>query len=96
MYNDVLERNPLKIKPCKDHNYLPACGGGCVCKAYWQSKTYDAPGCGTEKYLLNDKIKVYVETLDLSNTPVLKAGDLRLQLIEGRQKPKMSHCYVLV
>ena len=37
-----------------------------------------------------------VEELTGYKIELLKAGDLRLQLIEGRQKPKMSHCYVLV
>ncbi|MBI4980415.1 SPASM domain-containing protein, partial [Candidatus Woesearchaeota archaeon] len=57
VYGDVLERNPLNIEQCRKDAYLPACGGGCVCKAQWQSKTYHAPGCGTEKYLLKDKVK---------------------------------------
>lgn len=96
IYEDVLERNPLCIELCRKDAYLPACAGGCVCKAQWQSKTYHAPGCGTEKYLLKDKVKVYIETLDLSGKPTLQIGDFRFQKIEGRQQPKMSHCYVLV
>ncbi len=96
MYGAVLERNPINIEQCRNHAYLPACGGGCVCKAQWQSGTYHAPGCGTEKYLLKDKVRVYVETLSHPNKPVNLAGDFRLQKIEGRQQPKMSHCYVLV
>lgn len=96
VYGDVLERNPVNIEQCREHAYLPSCAGGCVCKAQWQSKTYHAPGCGTEKYLLKDKVKVYTETLDLSDKPTTQAGPFRLQKIEGRQQPKMSHCYVLV
>jgi len=96
VYGDVLERNPINIKQCKNHAYLPACGGGCVCKAQWSSKTYHAPGCGTEKYLLKDKVRMYTKTLDLSNTATRRFGDFELQIIEGRQQPNMSHCYVLV
>ncbi|MEW6062916.1 MAG: SPASM domain-containing protein [Nanoarchaeota archaeon] len=96
VYGDVLKRNPVNIEQCRNHSYLPACAGGCVCKAQWQSKTYHVAGCGTEKYLLKDKVKVYIETLDLSDKPTIQAGPFRLQKIEGRQKPKMSHCYVLV
>lgn len=96
IYGDILERDPINIKQCRDHSYLPSCGGGCVCKAYWQNKTYHAPGCGTEKYLLKDKIKIYVETLGTSGNHVMRPGDFKFQKIEGRQQPKMSHCYVLV
>ncbi|MEM4330800.1 MAG: hypothetical protein QW273_02220 [Candidatus Pacearchaeota archaeon] len=71
VYGDDLERNQLIFKQCKRHFYLLVCASGCVCKAQWQSKTYHASGCGTEKYLLKEKIKVYVETLgDLSNIPM--------------------------
>jgi uncharacterized protein len=96
VYGDVLERNPVNIEQCRNHAYLPACAGGCVCKAQWQSNTYHAPGCGSEKYLLKDKIKVYVETLELPNTPQKDIKGVAFQKIEGRQQPKMSHCYVLV
>lgn len=96
IYGEVLERDPLNIEQCRNDAYLPACAGGCVCKAQWQSKTYHAPGCGTEKYLLRDKVRVYVETLDLSDKQMTLVGNFRLQKIEGRQQPKMSHCYVLV
>lgn len=97
IYEDVLRRNPLNIAKCREHAYLPACGRGCVCKAQWKNKTYHSPGCGTEKYLLKDKIKIYVETLgDLSNKPSTEVGPFKIQKIEGRQEPKMSHCYVLV
>ncbi len=96
VYGDVLERNPLNIKQCNGHSYLPACGGGCVCKAQWRSKTYHAPGCGTERFLLKDKVKVYVETLGVNIKPVIESDGFELQKIEGRQQPQMSHCYVLV
>jgi len=96
VYGEVLKRNPVNIPQCREHSFLPACAGGCVCKAQWQSKSYQAPGCGTEKYLLKDKIKVYISTLDLSKKQVMWFGDLQLQIIEGVQEPKMSHCYVLV
>jgi len=95
IYGDVLKRNPLEIPACRNHLLLPSCGGGCVCKAQWNSRTYQAPGCGTEKYLLNDKVKVYVETLN-SKPETVEEGSLKLQLIEGKQEPQMSHCYVLV
>jgi uncharacterized protein len=102
VYSDVLKRNPLEIDGCKGHNYLPACGGGCVCKAKWKHGTYHAPGCGTELFLLKDKIKVYTETAaDLNYKPFhklpLRNGDhLGFQSLEGRQAPQISHCYVLV
>lgn len=92
VYYDVLERNPVNIDKCKTHSYLPACGGGCVCKAFWQKGTYHAPGCGTEIYLLKDKVKTYLKTLNLSDAEDFK----QLQVIEGRQEPRISHCYVLV
>jgi uncharacterized protein len=95
-YEDVLKRNPLEIEQCRNHVYLPSCAGGCVCKAKWQSKTYRAPGCGTERYLLNDKIKTYVKTIDLSKLRTINSHGLSLLKVEGRQEPKMSHCYVLV
>lgn len=96
VYGEILKRNPLNIEKCKNHSYLPACAGGCVCKAYWQKGTYHAPGCGTELYLLKDKVRIYVKTIDTANTKVIKSGNLTLEIIEGRQEPKMSHCYVLV
>jgi uncharacterized protein len=96
VYDAVLERNPTKIKQCSEHNYLPSCGGGCVCKAQWQNKTYNAPGCGTERFLLTDKLAVYVETLHKSNNNLIQENNLRFEKIEGRQRPVMSHCYVLV
>lgn len=96
VYNDVLMRNPLEIKQCKGHNLLPTCGGGCVCKAYWTKGTYQAPGCGTEKFLLNDKIKVYAKTVSANGNKLLKAGSLEMRAIEGKQNPRISHCYVLV
>jgi len=95
VYGDVLERNPVNIEACRNHAYLPSCGGGCVCKAHWQSKTYHAPGCGTEKYLLKDKVRVYVDTLN-KNGYAREAGSLKAEIIEGKQEPRMSHCYVLV
>jgi len=96
VYGDVLERNPVEIIQCRNHAYLPACGGGCVCKAQWVHKTYHAPGCGTERYLLRDKIKIYVDTLDLKDKWAESHGEFEIQPIEARQQPKMSHCYVLV
>jgi len=96
VYEDVLERNPVNIEQCRNHAYLPACAGGCVCKAQWQNGTYNSPGCGTERFLLKDKIKVYVETLNLSDIQETKASSFVAQKIEGRQQPSMSHCYVLV
>jgi len=96
VYNDVLERNPVTIEPCREHAYLPSCGCGCVCKAQGQSGTYHAPGCGTEKFLLVDKVRAYLERLDGAEGSTISINNLELELIEGRQRPKMSHCYVLV
>lgn len=96
VYGNVLQRNPLEIERCKNHAFLPACAGGCVCKAYWQNGTYCAAGCGTELYLLKDKVRVYLKTIDSRNTKTIESGDLRLEIIEGKQAPRMSHCYVLV
>jgi uncharacterized protein len=95
VYGDVLRRNPCDIKGCSDHNYLPSCGGGCVCKAQWQEGTYHARGCGTEKFLLKDKIKTYVETQTGNNLWTMENG-YAIQIIEGVQEPDISHCYVLV
>lgn len=95
VYGDVLERNPVKIEQCRDHIYLPACGGGCVCKAHWKNDTYHESGCGSEKYLLTEKIKVYSETV-VGEKEIVATDDLYLQKIEGPQEPRMSHCYVLV
>ncbi len=96
VYGDVLARNPLNIASCRVDPILPSCAGGCVCKAQWQSGTYHAAGCGTERHLLKDKVRVYVKTQKPSVHPMRGSGDLHVQVIEGRQKPNMSHCYVLV
>jgi radical SAM protein with 4Fe4S-binding SPASM domain len=96
VYGDTMERDATQIPKCRDHIYLPSCAGGCICKAYWQEGTYHAPGCGTENFLLPDKVRMYVETLNLKEKPVFSGKDMELQIIEGKQKPTMSHCYVLV
>lgn len=96
VYNDIIERNPLNIEQCRGHSYLPACAGGCICKAYWQNGTYHASGCGTEMHLLKDKVNVYLSTVDMTKAEIIESNGLRLEIVEGKQKPQMSHCYVLV
>ncbi|MFA6409392.1 MAG: radical SAM protein [Gammaproteobacteria bacterium] len=93
-YEDILNRNPVHIEQCRKHNYLPTCGGGCVCKAYWNKKTYHASGCGTDSYLLKDKVRVQAE---INGTLVgYKQDDFTLEIMQDKQEPSIRHCYVLV
>lgn len=96
VYGDVLERDPTRIKQCASHSYLPSCGGGCVCKAYWQKGTYNTPGCGTENFLLPEKVRMAYEMTDplISKTRINEG--MEMQLVDGPVEPSMSHCYVLV
>lgn len=97
VYGEIISRNPVLISACRNHSYLPACGGGCVCKAHWKHRTYNAPGCGTERFLLKDKIRMYLTTLGIES--VLRrasTGSLIAATVEGKREPLMRHCYVLV
>lgn len=59
-YYDTLSRNPSNIEDCKNCKFLPACSGGCICKAVWKKGTYHASGCGTVKFLLIEQLKAYL------------------------------------
>jgi uncharacterized protein len=93
-YADVINRNPVKIEKCRNHNYLPTCGGGCVCKAYWNEKTYHASGCGTDFFLLRDKIKMQEEINP--SVEYYNYENYVLNIIQDVQPPSIRHCYVLV
>jgi len=95
VYDEILKRDPTKIKECSKHIYLPSCAGGCVCKAYWQNNTYNARGCGSENFLLPHKIKLFSEFNGNSDMEYASSG-YRLKVIDGKTEPRMSHCYVLV
>jgi len=96
VYGDVLERDPTKIEQCANHIYLPSCAGGCVCKAFWQKNTYHAPGCGTENFLLPEKVKMHYEMRQPLKEPVRINNNMEMQIVDGTVEPSMSHCYVLV
>jgi len=95
VYGDVLKRDPTMIDQCSRHIFLPSCAGGCVCKASWLHNTYHAAGCGTENFLLPDKVKLFAELAKSPKTLVMSDG-LFAQLVDGRIEPKMKHCYTLV
>jgi len=95
VYDEILKRDPTKIKECSKHIYLPSCGGGCVCKAYWQNDTYNAKGCGSENFLLPHKVKLFSEFNGKDNMEYASDG-YNLKVIDGKIEPKMRHCYVLV
>ncbi|MBN1896093.1 MAG: SPASM domain-containing protein, partial [Candidatus Aenigmarchaeota archaeon] len=78
VYADVLERDPTRIEKCASHIYLPSCAGGCVCKASWQHGTYHASGCGTENFLIPDKLRVFTETNEPLKNPVLGDGKIEM------------------
>jgi uncharacterized protein len=59
-YHDTLTRDPVSIEECSKCKFLPACSGGCICKAVWNKGTYHASGCGTVKYLLVEQLKAYL------------------------------------
>jgi len=94
-YNDMLSRDPVTISKCREHCYLPTCGGGCICKSYWKYGTYNAPGCGTDLYLLTDKVKTYIKTI-VAPGHKLVDNDFVLEIMEEKQQPSIRHCYVLV
>ncbi len=96
VYDDVLLRDPTTFPQCASHSYLPSCGGGCVCKAYWQHRTYHAAGCGSEKYLLPEKIKMVFEMAKPLDTQPRMYDNMDMQIVSGPVEPAMSHCYVLV
>jgi uncharacterized protein len=95
IYDSVLKRDPTEIEQCRDHVILPSCAGGCVCKSYWKEGTYNASGCGSEHYLLPDKVRLFSE-FSGDGKPEYTLGDAKIKLIDGRVEPKMAHCYVLV
>lgn len=92
IYKEVLDRDPTQIEGCKDHIYLPSCGGGCVCKAYWNEGTYNAKGCGSENFLLPHRVRFYAET----NNGLDEVKPDQIHILSGKVEPKMKHCYVLV
>ncbi|MBI5229389.1 radical SAM protein [Candidatus Micrarchaeota archaeon] len=59
-YHDTLARDPTTIDGCKDCKFLPACSGGCICKACWNNGTYHASGCGSVRFLLIEQLKAYL------------------------------------
>ena len=65
-YYDTLNRNPCLIEDCQKCKYLPACSGGCICKAVWNKGTYQGSGCGSVRFLLPEQLIVW-----LSNCRVL-------------------------
>jgi uncharacterized protein len=56
----TLARDPSTIEWCRDCELLPACSGGCICKAAWNYGTYNAKGCGSIKYLLKKQLVAYL------------------------------------
>jgi uncharacterized protein len=59
-YYEALSRDPTTIEECEKCKFLPACSGGCICKACWNKGTYHASGCGTVKFLLVEQLKAYL------------------------------------
>ncbi len=59
-YFETLSRDPSTIEDCEKCKFLPACSGGCICKACWNKGTYQASGCGTVKFLLVEQLKAYL------------------------------------
>lgn len=59
-YYDTLSRDPSTIEDCQKCKFLPACSGGCICKACWNKGTYHASGCGTTKFLLIEQLKAHL------------------------------------
>jgi uncharacterized protein len=57
-YFDLLSRDPLQIKECKDCVLLPLCCGGCFNRALFEFGTFHGPGCyGDEEQALREMIK---------------------------------------
>lgn len=59
-YYETLIRDPSTMEDCEKCKFLPACSGGCICKATWNKGTYHASGCGTVKFLLIEQLKAYL------------------------------------
>jgi uncharacterized protein len=98
-YSVVLNRNPTEIKNCNNCKVLPACGSGCVCKALWREGTYNAPGCGSVKFLLRDQLKTYVKIKEAEGSLIkddITSKDMYIGVIESGVEPRIKHCYTLV
>lgn len=61
-YFEWMSRDALEISECRECILLPACGGGCAAISYAEKGTYKAPGCFRVKYIIEDQLKIYLET----------------------------------
>jgi len=61
-YFEWMSRDALEIQECRECKLLPACGGGCAAIAYAKEGTYKASGCFRIKYLIEEQLKLYLES----------------------------------
>jgi uncharacterized protein len=61
-YYDIMSRDPLQIKECRNCKLLPMCGGNCIARAYFREGTYHARGCYGELLYINEVIKTVIQT----------------------------------
>lgn len=60
-YYSIMTRNPVEIAECRECKILPLCGGGCMAKAYYDTKSYHSKYCDVGHKLIDRKILLYLQ-----------------------------------
>ncbi|MFH0798125.1 MAG: radical SAM protein [Candidatus Woesearchaeota archaeon] len=60
-YYEFMDRDPLRISPCKDCQVLPVCGCGCAAYSYTKFGSYHHPNCFDRNIVLTkERMKIYL------------------------------------